>query len=114
MRKHIAIILFVAAIDISLSSVSAQSFEEYLIFVREKAIEAGISEAIINREFFELSPDPRVLAFDRKQPEFVQTPEEYLKARLSDNRISDGRKLRKGSWVAKSSQNPAKIEPRSI
>ena len=45
MRKHIAIILFVAAIDISLSSVSAQSFEEYLIFVREKAIEAGISES---------------------------------------------------------------------
>ena len=27
---------------------------------------------------------------------------------------SDRRKLRKGSWVPKSSQNPAKIEPRSI
>ena len=64
MRKHIAIILFIAVVDISLSSVSAQSFEEYLIFVREKAMKAGISESIINREFFELKPDPRVLAFD--------------------------------------------------
>ena len=95
MRKHIAIILFVAAIDISLSSVSAQSFEEYLIFVREKAMKAGISESLINREFYELKPDPRVLALDRKQPEFVQTTEDYLKARLSDNRIRDGRKLRR-------------------
>ncbi|MDC2963810.1 lytic murein transglycosylase [Gammaproteobacteria bacterium] len=95
MRKHIAIILFIAAVDISLSSVSAQSFQEYLNFVREKAMGAGISESIINREFHDLKPDPRVLALDRKQPEFVQTTEDYLKARLSDNRISDGRKLRK-------------------
>ena len=95
MRKHIAIILFIAVVDISPSSVSAQSFGQYLIFVREKAIEAGISESIINREFFELEPDPRVLALDRKQPEFVQTTEDYLKARLSDNRIRDGRKLRR-------------------
>ena len=94
MRKYVAIILFFLAVDISPSSVYAQSFEEYLISVRDKALGAGISDALINQEFYELKPDPRVLALDRKQPEFVQTTEEYLKARLSKNRISDGRKLR--------------------
>ncbi len=94
MRKHISIILLIALVDVCLSSVYAQSFKEYLVFVREKAIEAGISEAIINQELFQLKPDPRVLALDRKQPEFVQTTEDYLKARLSDKRISEGRNLR--------------------
>ena len=94
MRKHISIILLIAVVDVSLSSVYAQSFKEYLVFVREKAIEAGISEAIINQELSQLKPDPRVLALDRKQPEFIQTTEDYLKARLSDKRISDGRNLR--------------------
>ena len=94
MRKHISIILLLAVVDVCLSSVYAQSFKEYLVFVREKAIEAGISEAIINQELFQLKPDPRVLALDRKQPEFIQTTEDYLKARLSDKRISDGRNLR--------------------
>ena len=94
MRKHISIILLIAVVDVSLSSVYAQSFKEYLVFVSEKAIEAGISEAIINQELSQLKPDPRVLALDRKQPEFIQTTEDYLKARLSDKRISDGRNLR--------------------
>ena len=94
MRKHISIILLIAVVDVSLSSVSAQSFKEYLIIVRERAIEAEISEAIINQDLFQLKPDPRVLALDRKQPEFIQTTEDYLKARLSDKRISEGRNLR--------------------
>ena len=89
MRTRISIILLIAVVDISLSSVYAQSFKEYLIFVREKATEAGISEAIINQELLQLNPDPRVLALDRRQPEFIQTTEDYLKVRLSEKRISD-------------------------
>ena len=94
MRKRIAGILLIIVLDISLSSVSAQSFKEYLVYVREKALEAGISEDIINQEFVQLEPDPRVLALDRRQPEFVQTTGSYLKARLSEKRISNGRNLK--------------------
>ena len=66
---------------------------DYLASVREKAIEAGISEALVNQEFFQLKPDLRVLELDKKQPEFVQTTEDYLKQRLSDKRISEGKRL---------------------
>ena len=93
MRTCLSFILLIAFIQISVSLASAQSFKDYLASVREKAIDAGISEALVNQEFFQLKPDPRVLELDKKQPEFVQTTEEYLKLRLSDKRISEGKRL---------------------
>jgi membrane-bound lytic murein transglycosylase B len=75
------------------SSVMAENppFAEWLAEIRQQALAQGISEktvAILDG----IERDPRVITFDRRQPEFVQTFDEYLTARVSDQRIDRGRR----------------------
>ena len=70
-----------------------QEFSDYLAEVRRAAIEKGISSSTVDSAFQDLVPDERVIGFDRRQPEFVQTFEEYLDARVSDFREREGRRL---------------------
>ncbi|HIG39794.1 MAG: lytic murein transglycosylase [bacterium] len=72
------------------SDVEAVSFEDWLTDIRQQARERGFSESTL-RTLENLEPDPRVLRFDRKQPEFVQTFEEYLTARVTPYRILTAR-----------------------
>lgn len=70
-----------------------QAFVQYLGGVKKTALARGISAATIDLAFLDLTIDERVIGFDRKQPEFVQTFEEYLTARVTDFRRAQGRKL---------------------
>lgn len=67
-------------------------FREWLVKTGREAEVRGISRNIIDLAFTGLEPDPRVIAFDRKQPEFVQTFEEYLAARVTQYRIDEAGK----------------------
>lgn len=71
----------------------AGTFYAYLNEVRGKAIEAGVSAVTVDEAFDGLELDERVIGFDRKQPEFVQTFDEYLEARVTPFRIREGRRL---------------------
>ena len=66
-------------------------FKQWLVKTGEEAEARGISRKIIDRAFTGLEPDPRVISFDRKQPEFIQTFEDYLDARVTRTRISQAR-----------------------
>ena len=66
-------------------------FKQWVNGIQEQARASGISEttiALLN----DIEPDPRVLKFDRAQPEFTQTFEEYLTARITQYRIDTARK----------------------
>ena len=65
-------------------------FDVWLEQVRATALEQGIKPATL-KVLDGLEPDPRVLKFDRRQPEFTQTFEEYLTARVTKYRIDKGR-----------------------
>jgi len=71
----------------------SESFDEYLAKVRCSAIGNGIAPATVDDAFRGLTRDERVIGFDRKQPEFVQTFDEYLAARVTNFRKQEGRKL---------------------
>ena len=73
--------------------VFARGFNEYLDDVRLVAIERGISAGTVDTAFANLMPDERVVGFDRRQPEFVQTFADYLVARVSDFRKREARRL---------------------
>ena len=75
------------------SDVAPVSFTEWLQELREEALAKGISPQILDVALTGLEPDPRVIGFDRNQPEFTQTFEEYLTARVSDERVRRGREL---------------------
>ncbi|MCB1646154.1 MAG: lytic murein transglycosylase [Pseudomonadales bacterium] len=66
-------------------------FQTWLKGIRAQALAEGISEATVQRALTNLEPDPRVLKFDRRQPEFVQTFEAYLTARVTDTKVSKAR-----------------------
>ena len=70
-----------------------REFREYLDDVRLSAIKSGISAATVDKAFDNLTPDQRVIGFDRRQPEFVQTFADYLGARVSDFRKREARRL---------------------
>lgn len=65
-------------------------FPEWLKGIQAEAREQGISEATVSL-LDNLEPDPRVIKFDRRQPEFTQTFEEYLTARVTEYRITKAR-----------------------
>jgi membrane-bound lytic murein transglycosylase B len=68
-------------------------FDEWLDKTAIEAQARGISKETVDRAFAGLEPDPRVIRFDRKQPEFVQTFEEYLTARVTQYRIDKAREF---------------------
>ena len=84
----------------SLSSASAQDevadpppFDAWLVELREEARERGVGAATLDRALANLEPNERVIELDRKQPEFTQTFEQYLAARVSQARIDRGREM---------------------
>lgn len=88
-----AVLLCSSSVAVVKADIDTASFQAYLEQVRVDAVAAGVSAGTVDRAFEGLEPDPRVIKFDRRQPEFVQTFEEYLSARVSDFRKREGRRL---------------------
>ena len=98
MGRYLLVCLVVIISNVWVGKVYAQaergSFLQYLESVKTAARERGVSEETL-RVLDDIEPDPRVLKFDRKQPEFVQTFEEYLTARVTTYRIETAREYYK-------------------
>lgn len=71
-----------------------------------RAVAAGISPALLQREFNGLTPEPRVGSLDNRQPEFSKPLSDYVRGAVTDGRVATG--LQKAAQV---SQLPA-IEQR--
>ena len=67
------------------------SFQEWLAGIQAEAKRKGFKQSTL-QALENIEPDPRVLKFDKRQPEFVQTFEEYLEARVTPYRINTARK----------------------
>lgn len=73
--------------------VQAASFEQWLSQLREEARSEGIAEPVLDAAFQNLKPDERVISRDRRQPEFAQSLDDYLAARVSPARVHEGREM---------------------
>jgi membrane-bound lytic murein transglycosylase B len=69
------------------------AFEQCRVRLEGLAVERGISEAVAASVLATVEPLERVISADRNQPEFVQTFEQYLGVRVTDERVSTGRAL---------------------
>ncbi len=72
---------------------AAVSFSVWLDAARREALERGISPGTVASALSDLTPNPRVVELDRRQPEFNQTFWHYLDNAVSDNRVAQGRAL---------------------
>jgi len=68
------------------------TFATWLKAFRSEALATGIGAETLDLALDGLAPIPRVVALDRRQPEFTQTFAQYIDARLSQSRIAAGQK----------------------
>ncbi len=76
----------------------AHSFanEEFSLWLKNfkiKAIQSGISNSVVNDIMSEAKFLPKVIEYDRFQPEFYEDTFTYIKKRSSNRKIKDGLKL---------------------
>jgi lytic murein transglycosylase len=65
-----------------------------------RALAEGLPADVLAREFDGLTPDPRVLALETRQPEFSKPLGDYVRGVVSDDRVSIGRrKLAQLAWL---------------
>lgn len=84
---------------LSVASIPAKStekdFSAWLGALHTEALAAGISPETLKLALAGVKrPLPRVLALDQKQPESTQSVKDYVRARVSDKRVTNGRKMR--------------------
>lgn len=85
------------------AALATPDFASWLQEFRREAAAAGISAQTLDQALGGLEPLSRVVELDRKQPEFVQTLEDYVNARVSDRRIANGRRMlaRYPTWLGR-------------
>jgi lytic murein transglycosylase len=66
-------------------------FIDWLNGFYAEALASGASRGVVDSALSGLSPDPRVLALDSRQPEFARPVGDYLRSAVSDQRVAIGR-----------------------
>ncbi|MEZ5787848.1 MAG: lytic murein transglycosylase [Xanthobacteraceae bacterium] len=99
---RLAALALIALTFVSLPAVPALAarcggnFNTFLAEMAREAAAAGVSHAVIDSAFAGLSPDPRVLAFDRRQRHtFRKSFEQYARTRVVPARVSRAKRLMK-------------------
>ena len=75
------------------NSFGSEDFNQWLIKFQNKAIKSGISEEVVKDVMSEAKFLPKVIEYDRYQPEFYEDTFTYIKKRSSKRKIKEGLKL---------------------
>ncbi|MFT4254774.1 MAG: lytic murein transglycosylase, partial [Caulobacter sp.] len=70
------------------------AFNAWLADFKPRAVAAGVPQAVVDRELNGLTPNPRVISLDGRQPEFSKPVGDYIKGVISDDRVALGRAKR--------------------
>lgn len=103
----ITILVFFAPLR---AEATENAFADWIENLRTEALAAGISQKTFETALADIKePLPRVVDLDRKQPESLQTLENYVEVRVSEKRIANGRKMmnRYSSWLGRVEQKYA-------
>lgn len=93
MRCFKKLLLVLVLIGVSAPAQARQPFDTWLKQMRGKAAAAGISQATINANLYNITPSETAIRLDKKQPEVKKTFATYKTAVVNQNRINKGRKL---------------------
>ena len=85
-----SLILYLSTI---LNVFSNEEFNRWLIKFQNDAINQGISKKIVNEIMSEAKFLPKVIEYDRYQPEFYEDTFTYIQKRSSNRKIREGLKL---------------------
>ena len=74
-------------------SFANDDFNKWLINFKVKAMNSGISEKVVDELLSEAKFLPKVIEYDRYQPEFYEDTFTYIKKRSSNRKLKEGLKL---------------------
>ena len=94
MFKIIILSIFINLL-ISVSSYANSDFEQWIKDFKVKALKSGVSRQVVEDIMSEAKFLPKVLEYDRYQPEFYEDTLTYIKKRSSNKKIKEGLKLYK-------------------
>ncbi len=95
MSKIIIFILTFKFLFISNLFSLEQDFNSWLKDFKTKAINLGISEEVVDDVLIDVRFLPKVIEYDRYQPEFYENTFTYIKKRSSKKKVKEGLKLYK-------------------
>ena len=95
MYKIITIIITLLFSTSSLSSINDENFNKWLISFKSKAVKEGISKKVVEDVMSNAKFLPKVIEYDRYQPEFYENTYTYIRKRTSKRKINDGLRLYK-------------------
>jgi lytic murein transglycosylase len=75
-----------------------QVFDAWAAEFYGRALRAGVSRAVLEREMAGLTPDPSVSRLDSRQPEFSKPMSEYLKGVVTGGRVTIGQQRRTAAY----------------
>jgi len=94
MFKFIFFFVFINSFVFLNASVN-NDFDSWLKDFKIKAVNSGISKTLVDQVMSEAVFIPKVIEYDRYQPEFYEDTFTYIKKRSSNNKIKQGLKLYK-------------------
>ena len=92
MFRNIIITIFINCFIFS-GGFANDDFNSWVSGFKIKAIDSGISKSIVDQIMSEAKFIPKVIEYDRYQPEFYEDTLTYIKKRSSKNKIREGLKL---------------------
>jgi membrane-bound lytic murein transglycosylase B len=90
--KIFLIIFFFTTININVA-LSNEKFDEWLVGFKSRAISQGISKETVENSLKNVKFLERIVALDRKQPEFFEKTYEYLDKRVDEKKIQTAKNL---------------------
>ena len=94
MFKIIILSIFIN-LSVSLNVFANHNFNQWINEFKIKAINSGISKKVVDQIMSEAKYLPKVIEYDRYQPEFYEDTFTYIKKRSSNKKIKQGLKLYK-------------------
>jgi membrane-bound lytic murein transglycosylase B len=87
-------LLFAASKPVAQEKLTVEpTFEQCRSSLRQKAVDEGFSDFILNEVIGHLTPLERVIKLDRSQPEFTESFAGYVRKRVSKFRIDTGKRM---------------------
>ena len=96
MRKINIIVLSLFLIFVTFTKVNSdEKFSSWIIEFKKKAIKEGISEKTVNAVMNNAIFLPKVIEYDRYQPEFYEDTKTYVSKRTSKDKVKKGKRIYK-------------------
>lgn len=91
--KSLCCILFLGVLNLSFSVNANSDFEAWKKEFYKEALKKGISQSVLDRKVPQMQLLERVIRLDTEKPEYVYNFFDYIKTRLTEYRISKGKKM---------------------